>query len=66
MIDNIRVESIDARVYFASIRMGLQWYNYEDLRKIRDLRLATTAIGSLPAQLVELVAEDAAEMALAA
>ena len=66
MIDYIRVEPIDARVYFVSIRMGLQWYNYEDLRKIRDLRLATTAIGSLSAQLAELVAEDAAEMALAA
>ena len=61
----IRVETIDARAYFASIRMGLKWYNYEELKKIRDIRLATTAIGSLPAQLAELVAEDAAEMDLA-
>ena len=66
MEDEIRVQRIDARVYFVSIRMGLQWHNYEDFKKIRDLRLTTTATGSLPTQLAELVAEDAVEMGLAA
>jgi hypothetical protein len=66
MKDDIRVKLIDARAYFASVGMGLKWYNYEESKKIRDLRLATTAIGSLPTQLAELVAEDATEMGLAA
>jgi hypothetical protein len=66
MKNDIRVEVIDARAYFTSIGLGLKWYSYEDMRKIRDLRLATTAIGSLPTQLAELVAEDAVEMGLAA
>lgn len=66
MKNDIRVEVIDARAYFVSIGLGLKWYSYEDMRKIRDLRLATTAIGSLPTQLAELVAEDAVEMGLAA
>ena len=66
MKDGIRVKLVDARAYFASVGMGLQWYNYEELKKIRDLRLTTTAIGSLPTQLAQLVAEDAAEMGLAA
>ncbi|MEJ2427594.1 MAG: hypothetical protein P8075_01515 [Deltaproteobacteria bacterium] len=66
MKDDIRVKAIDAWAYFASIGLGLKWYKYDDLKKIQDLRLATTAIGSLPTQLAELVAEDAAEMGLAA
>ena len=66
MKDHIKVESMHASVYFASIGLGLKWYSYDDLKRIRDLRLATTAIGPLTAQLAELVAEDAAEMGLAA
>ena len=66
MEDDVRVQQIDARVYFVSIRMGVQWYNYEDLKKTRELRLTTSATGSLPTQLAELVAEDAVEMGLAA
>jgi len=66
MKNDIRVEAIDAWAYFASVGLGLKWYSYEDLKKIRDLRLETTARGFLPAQLAELVAEDAAEMGLAA
>jgi hypothetical protein len=66
MKEDIRVKSIHASVYFASLELGLKWYKYDDVKKIRDLRLATTAIGSLPTLLAELVAEDAVEMGLAA
>ena len=65
MTDDIRVERIDARVYFVSIDLGLKWYSYEDLKKILDLRLMTTAVGPLTNQLAKLMAEDAAEMGLA-
>lgn len=66
MKDVIRVESIDARAYFASIRMGLKWYNYEELKRVVDLRQNTTAIAHVPIRLVILLAADAEEMGLAA
>ena len=66
MIDDIRVERMDARAYFASIGMGLKWYNYEDLKRVFDLRQNTTAIAHVPIRLATLLAEDAAEMGLAA
>jgi len=66
MKDDIRVNSIDAEVYFASIGMGLKWYNYEELKTLTDLRQTTTAVGALPSRLAELVVEDAEEMGLAA
>jgi hypothetical protein len=66
MVDNMIVEPIDARVYFASIGMGLKWYNYEELKRVVDLRLTTTAIAHVPIRLAVLLAEDAVEMGLAA
>jgi hypothetical protein len=66
MVDDIRVERMDARVYFASIGMGLKWYNYEDLKGVLDLRQNTSAIAHVPIRLAMLLAEDAAEMGLAA
>lgn len=66
MKDAIKVESIDAQYYFATIGLGLKWYNYEELKQIVDLRLATTAITHVPSRLAILLAEDAAEMGLAA
>ena len=66
MIDDFRVERMDARVYFASIGMGLKWYNYEDLKRVLELRRNTTAIAHVPIRLATLLAEDAAEMGLAA
>ena len=62
MEDEIRIGSIRARTYFASIGMGLKWYNYDYLKRLHDLRLTTTAVGYLPARLVKLMAEDAEEM----
>jgi len=66
MKDDIRVESIDARTYFASIGRGLKWYDYEELKRVVDLRQNTTAIAHVPMRLAILLAEDAAEMGLAA
>lgn len=66
MKDHIRVESIDARAYFTSIGMGVKWYNYEELKRAVDLRQTTTAFAHVPIQLAILLAEDAAEMGLAA
>jgi hypothetical protein len=66
MEDEIKPRPIHARVYFASIGLGFKWYNYEDLKNLHDLRLATTAIGYLPSRLVKLMAEDVEEMGLAA
>jgi len=62
MEDEIRPGSIHARAYFASIGLGLKWYNYEDLKRLHDLRLTTMAFGYLPARLVKLITEDVAEM----
>jgi hypothetical protein len=63
---DIRVESIDADAYFTSMRMGLKWCNYEELKQVVDLRQTTTAIAHVPIRLAILLAEDAAEMGLAA
>jgi len=62
MEDEIRPGSIHARAYFASIGLGLKWYNYDELKILHDLRLTTTAFGYLPARLVKLIKEDAKEM----
>jgi hypothetical protein len=62
MEDEVRIGSINARTYFASIGMGLRWYNYDYLKRLYDLRLTTTAVGYLPTRLVKLMAEDAEEM----
>lgn len=62
MEDEIRIGSIHARTYFASIGIGLKWYNYDYLKRLYDLRLTTTAVGYLPARLVKLMAEDVEEM----
>ena len=62
MEEEVRIGSINARTYFASIGMGLKWYNYDYLKRLHDLRLTTTAVGYLPARLVKLMAEDAEEM----
>jgi len=59
MQDEIRPGSIHARAYFASIGLGLKWYNYDELKMLHDLRLTTTAVGYLPTRLVKLMAEDA-------
>lgn len=64
MRDNSGPEAIDPRVYFATLALALKWYNYEDLRKLSDLRRTTTAIGYLPIRLTLLLAADAAEMGL--
>ena len=66
MKNGIRVETIDARAYFASIRMGLKWYNYEELKRVVDLRQTTAAITRVPIRLAILLAEDAVKMGLAA
>jgi len=62
MEEEITVGSINARTYFASIGMGWKWYNYEDLKRLHELRLTTRAVGYLPSRLVKLMAEDAREM----
>jgi hypothetical protein len=55
MEDEIRPGSIRARAYFASIGLGLKWYNYEDLKRLHDLRLTTMAVGYLPTRLKKLM-----------
>jgi hypothetical protein len=57
---------IDALDYFATQAVGLSWYDYEELRKLVDVRQTTMAIGYLPTRLAVLLAEDAEEMGLAA
>jgi hypothetical protein len=66
MEEEIRCGSIHARAYFTSIGLGLKWYNYEDLKRIHELRLTTTAVGYLPARLKKLMTEDAEETGQAA
>jgi hypothetical protein len=66
MRDNREPEAIDARVYFATLALALKWYNYEDLRKLSDLRRTTRAIGYLPIRLTLLLAADTAKMGLVA
>jgi hypothetical protein len=66
MGNDSKVEMIDARDYFATRAMGLSWYDYEELKKLVDVRQTTTAIGHVPIRLAILLAEDAEEMGLAA
>ena len=66
MQESTRVKAINAQAYFTSIGLGLKWYNYEDLKRLHELRLTTTAVGYLPDRLMKLMAEDAEEMGLAA
>ena len=61
-----KVKMVDARDYFAARAVGLRWHNYEELKKLVDLRETTTAIGHVPIRLAILLAEDAEEMGLAA
>lgn len=62
----LEVSTIEAGAYFASLSLGIRWYNYEDLKKISDLRRTTTVIGYLPIHLLVLLATDAADIELAA
>ena len=66
MQESTRVKAINAQVYFTSIGLGVKWYNYDDLKRLHELRLTTTAVGYLPARLRKLMEEDAEEMGLAA
>ena len=63
MEDEIKPRLIHARVYFDSIGLGLKWHNYEDLKRLHELRLKTTAVGYLPSRLVKLMVEDAEKVA---
>ena len=58
---DIRCGAIQALAYFTSIGLGLQWCSYEDLKRLHELRLTTTAVGYLPARLKKPMAEDAEE-----
>lgn len=66
MQESARAKTIDAQAYFASTGRGLKWYNYDDLKRIHELRLTTTAVGYLPNRLKKLMAEDAEETGRAA
>jgi hypothetical protein len=66
MATDSKVEMIEAREYFATLAQDLRWYDYEELKKLVDVRQTTTAIGHLPIRLATLLAEDAQEMGLAA
>ena len=66
MGNDSKVTRIDARDYFATLARGLRWYDYEELKKLIDVRQTTTAIGHVPIRLAILLAEDAEELGLAA
>ena len=66
MRNDSKVKMVDARDYFATLAQGLRWYDYEELKKLVDVRQTTTAIGHVPIRLAILLAEDAEEMGLAA
>ena len=66
MGNDSKVTRIDARDYFATLAQGLRWYDYEELKKLVDVRQTTTAIGNVPIRLAILLAEDAQDMGLAA
>ena len=66
MGNDSKVTRIDSRDYFATLTRGLRWYDYEELKKLVDVRQTTTAIGHVPIQLAVLLAEDAEKMGLAA
>lgn len=62
MRTEIEGSPIDARDYFASCALGVNWYKYEEFQELDDLRRSTTVVGYLPIHLVVLLAMDAAEM----
>jgi len=62
MRTDIEGSPIDARDYFASCALGVNWYKYEEFKELEDLRRSTTVVGCLPIYLVILLAADAAEM----
>jgi hypothetical protein len=62
MKTEIRGSQIDARDYFASWELGVNWRKYEEFKELDDLRRSTTVVGYLPIHLVVLLAIDAAEM----
>ena len=66
MGNDSKVTTIDARYYFATRAVGLSWYDYEELKKLVDVRKTTTAIGHVPIRLAVLLAEDAEDLGLAA
>ena len=66
MGNDSKVTRIDDQHYFATLAQGLRWYDYEELKKLVDVRQTTTAIGHVPIRLAILLAEDAEEMGLAA
>jgi hypothetical protein len=66
MGNDSKVTRIDAQDYFTTLARGLRWYDYEELKKLVDVRQTTTAIGHVPIRLAILLAEDAEELGLAA
>jgi hypothetical protein len=66
MAENSKVTTMAVPVYFAILARGLRWYNYEELKKLVDLRQSTRAIGHVPIRLAILLAKDAEDMGLAA
>jgi len=67
MRTEIEGSQIDARDYFTSCALGVNWYKYEDFKELDDLRRSTTVVGTtvvgyLPIHLLVLLALDAAEM----
>ncbi len=62
MKTEIRRSQIDARDYFASGELGVNWRKYEEFKELDDLCRSTTVVGYLPIHLVVLLAIDAAEM----
>ena len=58
----IQGSPIDARDYFVCCALGVNWYKYEELKELDELRRSTTVVGYLPIHLVVLLAIDAAEM----
>ena len=58
----IEGSQIEARDYFTSRALGVNWYKYEDFKELADLRRSTTVVGYLPIHLLVLLAIDAAEI----
>ena len=58
----IEGSQIEARDYFTSRALGVNWYKYEDFKELADLRRSTTVVGHLPVHLLVLLAIDAAEI----
>ena len=53
---------LDAGDYLACYAPGVNWYKYEELKELDELRRSTTVVGYLPIHLVVLLAIDVAEM----